>query len=397
MNGKEKILSKYKEMRVQDKTTIINLEAIENLPEEFEPIEVEVYFDPNDLDKSFVNMGSKSKPSWYPRTELSNEIAAKRGIEGYGEKIIETVRTEVDINPLLMLPIESPPTIRLMEVGVRVSKRGKVLSEDGTYWPSSLYTKEENFWDDALKAWLQEEEDSENYKKKKWTKTFNGKTYDYYAKYDTVIRRRKSLLDFKNHALAKADTKSWVKVIRYLAGISNGFATEDLKSGKFTFCKIVKSKTVIKLETAARIDAIRNGRSGDIEAIGGNVYNDFQIEAPQPHKIGPEVFGVDSFSTIEESEPEPESFGAAPPPTELSFADKSETEKREFLKKILESYLAGPNLEVLEKIQHAVPVIESTIKDYLKSDINGIISIVKTIEEKPGIIKIDHDIFYGAK
>jgi hypothetical protein len=376
MNGKEKAAEVMKNYKLGDKTTFLNMEAIESIPDEFDVIVTEVKFDPRNLDKSFTNVGTKDNPSWYPSTELMYEIAHARGVEGTGLSITEYRKEEVDINDMLRKPLEAEPTMRIMEVAVKVTKQSTVLEPDGTYRPSSPCSNEFNYWDRAKIDWLNEEKYSDGYTKK-------GK-YDF--RYDTALKRKSRYYELKKFALANSETKAFCKTVRELAGLPTGFKTEDLQSGKFVFYKIIRSRMILKMETAARIDAIRRGNTKEIEASGGNVYSDFQIEAPQ---VEPDI--------IQEPEPEQEVFGAEAPPTELSFADKSETEKREFLKKILESYLTGPNLTILENIQGAVPVIKSTIKDYMKSDINGIIDIVGKIESKQGIIKIDHDIFGGAK
>ena len=199
MTGRERARQLYEKAGPNSKTCFINMEAIEALPAEFDVIPAEVEFDPDNLEKFFENLGSKTKPNWYPRTELSYSIAEKRGILGHGERIIEYVKEEVDINPILMKPFDSEPTMRLMNIAIRVSKKGKVLCEDGTHRASSYYTKEDNFWNDALKTWLQEEEDSDSYKKETWKKKYGNKIYDQYPRYDTVIKRRKSLIDFQEH------------------------------------------------------------------------------------------------------------------------------------------------------------------------------------------------------
>jgi hypothetical protein len=364
MNGKEKAAEIMRSYKIGDKTTYINLEAIESLPDEFDVVVTEVTFDPSKIENHFTNVGSKSNPSYYPRTELMYAIAEARGITGADLTRTEYRKEQVDINDMLMKPLEEEPTMRLLEVSVKVTKQSMVLEPDGTYRLSSPCSNEFNYWDRARIEWANDEKYNNNY-------------------YGTPLKRKSRYLDLKKFAIAQSETKAFCKTVRELAGLPTGFRPEDLRSGKFTFYKIVRSKSIIKLETAARIDAIRNGNTKQIENDGAQVYDNFQIEAPAPPPPMPQFVEDDNTEDPDD---------VFDPPKPKSYSEMSPDEKKEYAKKILESYLSGPNLEILKKIGQAVPVCENALKNYKKNNISDMITIIKTVESKSGIVKVDHEL-----
>ena len=115
-----------------DKSVYINFDAIKDLPEEFEVVVTEVLFDPKNLAESFSNVGSNNNPAWQPKVELMYKIAEACGISGGDESETQPMVEEVDINPMLMKPMDAPPTYRRMTVGRSVSKRSSRLMEDGS-------------------------------------------------------------------------------------------------------------------------------------------------------------------------------------------------------------------------------------------------------------------------
>jgi hypothetical protein len=370
MNGKDKAAEIMKNYKIGDKTTYINMEAIESLPDEFDVVVTEVTFNPQKIEDHFTNVGTKNSPSYYPRTELMYAIAEARGITGAGMTHTEYRKEEVDINDMLCRPIDAEPTMRMIEVAVKVTKQSKVLEPDGTHRLSSPCSNEFNYWDRARIEWTKDEEYE------------NGR-------YKTPIKRKSRYLDLKKFAIQQAETKAFCKTVRELAGLPTGFRPYDLREGKFTFYKIVRSKSMIKLETAARIDSIRNGNTRQIEDAGKQVFDDFQLEAPNRE-------GYQPTDNTKKEDIEPPKGGTG----EISFVEKSysempDEERKEYAVKILKAYMSGDNLEVIKKIPHAEDVIKHTIENYKKNSIAETIKIIKTIESKEGITKIDHELFDG--
>lgn len=274
-----------------DKSVYINFDAINDLPEEFEAVVTEVLFDPKNLADSFSNVGSKSNPSWQPKVELMYKIAEACGISGGDESETQPMVEEVDINPMLMKPIEAPPTYRRMTVGRSVSKRSSRLMEDGSLLWSSLCTAEYNVWERCMELWSKEESDSIGYTK--------PLSYNNTPKYDNQYKRRAHFDSEMKFAHAKAETKAYVKSIRELAGMPTGFSTADLASGKFVFARIRRSKMVLKMETAARISAISRGQAPQpapaLFAPDEPIYEDLPVTEPEPEPKNAETHIVALF------------------------------------------------------------------------------------------------------
>lgn len=265
-----------KDAEAGNKSVYINFDAINDLPDEYEAVVTEVRFNPKNLSESFSNVGSESNPTWQPKAELMYKIAEACGISGGDESETSPMVEEVDINPMLMKGIESPPTYRRMTVGRSVSKRSSRLMEDGSLLWSSLCTAEYNVWERCLELWSKEESFTEGYTKQA----------KYGTKYETTYKRRAHFDSEMKFAHAKAETKAYLKSIRELAGMPTGFSTSDLAPGVFVFARIRRSKSVLKMETAARIAAISRGQAPQpapaLFAPEEPVFDDLPVEEEPP-------------------------------------------------------------------------------------------------------------------
>lgn len=266
-----------------DPSVYINFDAIADLPDEYEAVITEVLFDPKKLEEFFANVGSKANPSWMPNPELMYKIAEACGISGSPDSETAPIIEEVDINPMLMKGLDAPPTYRRMTVGRSVSKRSSRLMEDGTPLWSSLCTIDYNVWERCMDLWSTEESYSEGYTKKLM--------YDREYKYDNMYKRRAHFDSEMKFAHAKAETKAYLKTIRELAGLPTGFTTADLAAGKFVFARVRRSKSLLKMETAARLQAISRGLSGSPVSLFGPA-DDGQTnydQLPEPEHVEAEV------------------------------------------------------------------------------------------------------------
>ena len=267
----------------------INWDAINSMPEEYEPVLARVAYDPAKLEETFANVGSRSTPSWYPNTDFLYEIAEARGVIGSDVSLSERLIDEVDINPMMMKPIDAAPNFQKRHIGHKISKRSYVIQEDGEPRYSSVCTSEYDAWTRCIEDWSKEEKYTENYTKP-------GK-YDY--KYDTPHKRQAHFLSELKFASAKAETKAHCKTIRELAGLPTGYTTAQLKSGIMVFVRIQRSQAVLKMETAANVEAIRNGgrlgHRATAALFGGETQ---QIEALQHDDIPAEVVEPQSDDAI---------------------------------------------------------------------------------------------------
>jgi hypothetical protein len=250
------------------KNVYINFDMIAELPEEFECVISEVRFDTANLSSAFSPVGGGNH---MPKPELMYEIAEACGISGTGFPIIEPIIEDVDINPLLGKPIGSEPTMRKMTVGRRVTKASHRMQEDGTMRTSSPCTCDYNAWERSLIQWAEKS-----------------------MEYSTPEKRNLGFLKELKFAHAKAETKAYEKSIRELAALQTGYNIDDLKDGVLYFAKIRRSSMVLKLETAARLESIRNGNN-------------------EPKQITEQLFGA--------TEPEP----AATPETSAPVAPESDS------------------------------------------------------------------------
>lgn len=259
IKGPAQLVEAARKAPSSDKTVNVNWDLIDQLPEEWEAVASEVAFD---FKKDFSDVGSGN---FMPTPELMYRIAEARGIRGVvseHEPIIE----EVNISDMYMSDV---PAIQRMIVGYRCTKQSEVIEEDGTTRRSSMCTIDYNAFNRCAELWTKEEVYTEGYTKP-------GK---YPPKYDTRWKRKAHFYAELKFAQQKTETKAHTKTIRELAGMMTGYRQEDLKSGRFVFVKIRRSADVLKLEQAARIDAIRNG-TNDGRQAGAALFGAQQIEAP---------------------------------------------------------------------------------------------------------------------
>lgn len=245
--GKKEIIDRVKNAKPGDPSVYVNMDAIEQLPEEYESTIVDIDYD---IQKDFSNVGTKEKPSWYPTVFFMNNIANKRGIVGYGESIVETIYEDVNISLMEMC---ADPHIMKMKVGYIVKKQGAVMQEDGVLMPCSPRSGMYNAYQECCLLWTKEEMYTEGYTKEN----------KYSNKYDTKWKRRNHFQTEMDKALGIADSTAWSKCVRQLTGMQTGYTTADLKEGKFYFSKIRRSKLAIKAESAARLSALSQGKQID--------------------------------------------------------------------------------------------------------------------------------------
>jgi hypothetical protein len=240
--GDAATIKRIQDAKPGDPCVYVNMEAVMNLPDDVEPVPVVIKFDPH-ID--FEDIGEEGKPSYYPTTKLMYSIAQERGITQIGDTITETLYEEVNISVQEMSPT---PTIMKMKVGYKCTKTGATLGDDNTPIVRT-HSKSFNAWDKCCKIWAKEEMYTEGY----------SKPSKYPNKYDTKWKRRMHFQKMLEHAWAVVDTQSWLKCIRDCACMLTAYTPEQLKEGKFYWIKIRRSEAIRKLETAARLDAIRNG------------------------------------------------------------------------------------------------------------------------------------------
>lgn len=242
IKGDEQTVKRIMEAKPGDPCVYVNMEAVMHLPDDVEPVPVVVKFDPL---KDFEDIGDEGKPSFYPIPKLMYLIAQERGISQIGNTITETLYEEVNISEQEMSPV---PVIMKMKVGYSCTKTGATLGDDNTQIVRT-HSKSFNAWDKCRKAWSTEEMYTEGY----------SKLSKYPNKYDTKWKRRNHFQKMLQHAWSVVDTQSWLKCIRDCACMLTGYQMDQIKEGKFYWIKIRRSEAIRKLETAARLDCIRNG------------------------------------------------------------------------------------------------------------------------------------------
>jgi len=350
IQGKQENIDRVKKAKPGDPAVYVNMDAIEQLPDEYESTIVDVDFD---IKRDFTNVGSESKPSWYPTVFFMNRIADRRGIVGHGKAVIETIYEDVNIS--LMEMCDEPKPMH-MKVGYKITKQGAVLQEDGVFRPCSPRTGMYNVWEECCLLWTKEEMYTEGY----------TKPNKFPNKYDTKWKRRNHFQTEMDKALGTADSVAWSKCIRELTGMQTGYSTEDLKEGKLYFAKIRRSKLAIKAEAAANLSRISKG-----------------IEAPEPAAI--------LFAPTEE--PVQEVF---PGTEEVKKAEPVKSKREQFIA-VIEAYKAENiipedakvNVEAVYKWLKAFPKAEDDKEFWPKA-----IQILRTLETViPEVGRIKHDIY----
>ena len=246
-----------------NKTVYVNMDAINELPDQFEVVLTELKFD---LKQDFSDVGSGN---FMPTSALMYRVAEATGISGGDDSVTEPVIEEVDINPMLLKGLKAEPTFRKMIVGRRVKKYSTLLQEDGTIRRSSPCTSLFNVWERCLELWSKEEANTKGYDSSIVKHYKDGNAYYEYTynkelkkkslNYDTTFKRRAYFNAEMKFAHAKAETKAHSKTIRELAGLMTGYTAADLKEGKFIFSKVRKSKASLGLEQMANLKRISGG------------------------------------------------------------------------------------------------------------------------------------------
>lgn len=365
MLSKDDIIKRYGEPDLNKKNNFINYDAIDSLPDELEMVISELKFDPKKLYEYFTNVGTEKKPSWYPQTDVMYKIAEMCGIQGTTYKSVEWITNEVDINPLLMKSIMDEPTMRKIITSARVTKQSKILCEDGRFRLGTPETNEFDFFTRACLDFIKDEEYN------------NGKP----NKYKTSISRQRRLLESKKFAIQQAETKAFCKTIRVLAGLPTGFLTKDLEEGKLIFHKFIKSKRIQKMETAARIEALRKGHTGEIQQTSNNIFGQQQIDAP--------VNGG-NFDTENNQKKTKNPFEDIPttPPITPPVDEKTE------LKNLIEQYY-NDNFEIIDKVKNAKDFILNIVSNYKTEKTEMLKDTIKRIEAIKDIKIIDHKFNLG--
>lgn len=267
--GDEATIKRAKEAQAGDKTVLINWDAIDELPDQYEIVVSEVKFD---IAKDFSDVGNGN---YMPAPDLCYKIAEAKGIKGLNGDTTP-IYEDVDISEMTMADV---PVFQKMLVGYRCSKQSTVTEEDGTERPSSLCSIDYNVWNRVTGMWADEEKYTEGYSKK-------GK---YPPKYDTKWKRKSHFKSELKFAMQKAETKAHVKTIRELAGLMTGYRTEDLKTGHMIFAKVRRSRKILQAESAANLQRIASGRadSEPIDLLFGSEPEALPPAAPEPQKAEP--------------------------------------------------------------------------------------------------------------
>lgn len=300
LTGNPETIKRAQSAPAGDKSVYINFDAIAELPDEYEVCITEVKYDPKNIKTSFSEVGSGN---YMPNPELMYRIAEACGISGGSLSDVTPIIEFVDINPMLMKPIQDAPTERKMTVGRKVSKFSTVMQEDGSILKSSVCTCMFNVWERCQEAWSKEELYTEGY----------TKSGQYPPKYDKPFKRKAHFDTEMKFAHAKAETKAHLKTIRELAKLVTGYKATDLTSGSLYFAKVRRSNAILKAESAARLQLMASG--GTAPAM---------IEASQ------ELFGT--LPDIVNVTPEPKHVEPEPKQVEKT--------KREIAFDVLKKYIA---------------------------------------------------------
>lgn len=362
--GDKNTIKMAQEAKAGDNSVLINWDAINELPDEFEVVVTKLQYDKN----AFADIGNGN---YMPNPELMYKIAEACGISGGDNSISNPITEEIDINPMLCKPLTESPTYRKMIVGRSVKKYSERLQEDGTILRSSPCTSEFNVWERCLELWSKEELASNGYKDIKTGEYtyFNNKKYgDYYivgkytyeAKYNTMYKRKAHFDSEMKFAHAKAETKAHLKTIRELAGLTTGFKESDLKRGFLILSKVRRSREILKAESAARLAALSQGvESHDL--LFGN-----DIETP-----------------------------ALPEPEETIIQEPTQTKREEFIS-VLTAYIAQDIIaaDMQETASKVLDWLQGTENAEKEKFWTASIERLKLIEEKiPEQGQIKHDLY----
>jgi hypothetical protein len=272
IKGSPGLLEKVRKATPFNTNIHVNLEALEELPEQFDAVLKAVYFDPKDLEKDFTKISGK----YMPKTQLMYDIAEARGVSGSNFYIAKDEYQEVNVNPMFCKSLLDQPNMRIIHTGCSSTKQAVVTEEDGTESTGAPCTVVDSFWNECLKIWAKEEEATQGYDPSivingeytYYNKKVTGKHYFVQngqyknaapVKYDTEWKRRSFYESQKDLSQNMAQTKSWLKCIREKAGLITAYDPKDLQTGELIFSKIVKSSASLKMESLANLSAIEKG------------------------------------------------------------------------------------------------------------------------------------------
>lgn len=372
-------------------TNYINWDAINELPEEYEAIITEIKFDPKKLDADFSAVDGKNGDTWMPQPQMMYRIAEACGISGGNDSQVEPLIEEVDMNMMLMKPMDAEPTIRKMIVGRQVTKYSERLQEDGTFLKSSPCTVAYNAYERCCGLWANEEKSTNGYDAsivKQWPSgdkyvhveyKKNGKTesFDAALKYDTPFKRKAHFYEELKFAHAKAETKAYEKSIRELAGLQTGYKTDMLAGGSLTFAKIRRSREILKMESAARLGAMSRGDVPQVRALFAPESQDETQPAEPAAAAETDPFAAPDVTDIQVThEPEP----AKPEPKKTPRESLIATIEHYKAEKLIPQSMEVNTNNVLAWLKNTMDA--ETKKDLWPKAINRLIDIEKTIPEK---------------
>lgn len=385
--GDPAIIEAAKKLPVGSPSSLINWEAINDLPDFFEGHVVAVKYTREDFEE--VGGGN-----FMPSPGLVNSICKACGIFGCDGGTVEPFYLEIDWNRL-SCKFNEPPRMVKMHVGYIAKKQGKVMIEDGTMKPSDECVVLYNAWERlCADRWGPEEAATDYYTSDKIKSYPNGNKYYEYTwydkktktqmqgkkdiKYDTRAKRQLSLDEELKFAQRKADTKARNVVIRVITGMNTGYNEEELKSGVFYFYRIQRSEFAIKAEQAAYLQRITDPHRALIESPAEEIYDMTRNVTPEPKAV------------------QPQSNEAVPPEPEPQEEQQHETtrSKPQFLLDILKNYTAENLVPVAMK-----PGVDSVI-DWLGKEANPettkywnkAITVLSTVEASmPEDKRIEHE------
>lgn len=266
--GNTELIKESKAAQPGDLSNLVNWDALERIPDLYDGQVVQVKFNIPKSDKDPGDFAPVGGGTYQPNTDLMNKIAEARGITGLDFGEARPLVNLVDWNRMI-LDFNAPPKMISYMVGYIVSKRGSVLTADGTPHPCDPCVVVFNVWERCCEAWSAEEKGTEGYTKLKtypsgdyyYEVSSYGKTYKNSLKYDNRFKRQAHFDSEMKFAERKADTKARNVVTRTLSGMPTGYKIADLQKGYFLFGKIVRSNFAIKSEHAANLNRIAQGHT----------------------------------------------------------------------------------------------------------------------------------------
>lgn len=235
----------------------------------------------------FHKMGTKKKPLYYPKKELTNQIGSAMGIEFFPSVLIQEIYGDIQINA---------DGSRVQKIsGVKCIKQGKRRRPDGS-WQSSSPCVYAFIWEDRAEEQILLDEDNVG---QTWPDGNTKAKYNFPNDLAKEKRaRRKLLLDLKKFAYQRASTGSELMVIRELTGMQTALTPNEVSMGSIVCSQIVKSDHYQAKEAQAIIDNIRLGGSEAAKAneaanlLTGNttdITGEFNDKFKRPEKQAPKA------------------------------------------------------------------------------------------------------------